>query len=89
MYFKLFFSEELLEHTQPKQIVTPDSRFKLHQVCCGEDLFLGVTMLMEHTKKRKINDYWFTDVTDVTPKVSHLLSRDRCFFVIYILLIMK
>ncbi|CAH1979588.1 unnamed protein product [Acanthoscelides obtectus] len=93
MCFKQFFSEALLEHIvietnryadDTSQTAPSTSRQSKWKPTCRDELyvFLAVTILMVHTKKRKINDYWATDPLIVTPIFSQIISRDR-----YILLL--
>ncbi len=39
--------------------------------------FLGIVMLMSHTKKNRIKDYWSTDQLISTPMFGTIFSRDR------------
>ncbi|CAH1986982.1 unnamed protein product [Acanthoscelides obtectus] len=93
MCFKQFFSEALLEHIvietnryadDTSQTAPSTSRQNKWKPTCHDELyvFLAVTILMVHTKKRKINDYWATDPLIVTPIFIQIISRDR-----YILLL--
>lgn len=88
--FEAFFSHDLMKKiveetnsfykfSNNQKEISEKSRVKQWKDTTVEELycFLAVSLLMPLIKKRRINDYWSTDIYLSTPIFSKIMSRDR------------
>lgn len=91
-YFKLFFSEKLLQIVSDETNRYAEQFFELRPVLsskkshstewtptCPKEIikFLGLILLMGHVDKDSIQDYWSTDELVETPIFRKIMARDR------------
>ena len=88
-YFRLFLDDEVVQvmadetnryHYQ-RTANRPPSASKMKKwfdVCLREMfVFLAITLLMPHTEKHRVRDYWSTDAFLRTPIYGHYMARDQ------------
>jgi hypothetical protein len=85
-FFELFFDRRLLEmivketnrfHTNPARTSYSHTAPWIDTTINEIDTFLATVMLMLHSKKNRICDYWSTDHLIATPIFAELFTRDR------------